>query len=68
MVIGLDGKNWYSFEVTVNLGDLLRCGRRAVETTITAGLTGRLGRLTHPHRLFLTSLNSFLTSNTSFDS
>jgi hypothetical protein len=65
VVIGLDSKNWFSFEMSVNLGDLLRCGRRGVETVISGGLTGRLGSLSPSQRAFLTSLNSFLIANTS---
>ena len=65
MVIGLDGKNWFSFETSANLGDLLRCGRRGVEEVISGGLTGRLGSLSPSQRAFLTSLNSFLLANTS---
>ena len=67
MVLGLDGKNWFSFETPAHLGHLLRCGRSAVETVVTRGLTGALGRLSPHHRLFLSSLNSFLVTNTGFE-
>ena len=68
VVIGLDGKNWFAFEVLINLSDLLQCGRRAVETTLTAGLRGRLDRrLTPAHREFLRGMNKFLVTNTTFD-
>ena len=67
VVIGLDGKNWFAFEVSVNLADLLQCGRKAVSATINTGLTGKLGKLTPAHREFLRGLNRFLIANTSFD-
>ena len=67
VVVGLDGKNWFSFEVSMNLADLLQCGRLAVGATINAGLRGQLGRLTSAHREFIRALNRFLLSNTSFD-
>ena len=67
VVVGLDGKNWFSFEISMNLADLLQCGRLAVGATINAGLRGQLGRLTSAHREFIRALNRFLLSNTSFD-
>ena len=57
----------FSFEVSMNLADLLQCGRLAVGATINAGLRGQLGRLTSAHREFIRALNRFLLSNTSFD-
>ena len=66
-VIGLDGKNWFAFEVPMNLADLLQCGRRAVSGTVSAGLRGRLGRLTPAHREFLAGMNRFLIANTHFN-
>ena len=67
MVIGLDDKDWFAFEISANLAGLLRCVRQAVETSLTSGLTGRLGTLSPPHREFLSQLNTFLTENTIFD-
>jgi hypothetical protein len=67
MVVGLDGKNWFAFELPMNLADLLQCGRKAVEATLNAGLRGRLGRLTPAHREFLRGLNRFLVTNTTFE-
>ena len=67
VVIGLDSKNWFAFEVSMNLADLLQCGRQALHSTLNAGLKGRLGRLTPAHREFLRGLNRFLVANTLSD-
>ena len=66
MVIRLDGKDWFAFKISANLAGLLRCVRQALETSLTSGLTGRLGTLSPPHREFLSQLNTF-TENTTFD-
>ena len=67
VVMGLEGKNWFAFELPATLAHLLSCGRGGVEVTLAAGLSGRLGRLSPGHREFLCGLNTFLVNNTSFD-
>ena len=64
-MIALDGKNWFAFEVPINVADLLQCGRQAIDNTLSAGLRGRR-QLTAAHRNFLRGLNTFLVNNTSF--
>lgn len=66
-MIGLDGKNWFAFDVPINLADLLSCARRAVSVTLNTGLKGKLGRLSPAHREFLAGLNRFLIANTNFN-
>ena len=66
-VIGLDRKNWFAFDVPMNLADLLSCARQAVSATLNAGLKGKLGRVSPAHREFLAGLNRFLIANTNFN-
>ena len=66
VVMGLEVENWFAFELPATLAPPLSCGRRGVEVTLAAGLTGRLCRLSSGHRQFFSGLNTFLVNNTMY--
>lgn len=58
--MGLDRRDWFAFEMPLNLADLLQCAREAVSVVLDSGLTGQMGKLPDEQLQFLEGLNKFL--------